>query len=119
MSSAATCSSSDRKALTSATVRGRPPRATPLLPLEDGLSRAILQEAAHAGLLVRGGEQGGELQPLDLEPGGQVDLEAVVDRLLGGTQGERRGRRVLRDQVPGGLVDVGVRYHPVGKSGRQ
>ena len=61
----------------------------------------------------------GEVQPLDLQPGGQVDLEALVHRLLGGAQRERRARRVLGDQVLRGLVDLGVRHDLVGEPDRQ
>src|ERR1700723_3396351 len=68
---------------------------------EGGLARAVLKEAAHAVLLVLGGEQGGEVRPLDLQAGGQIDLKAPVDGLLGGPQRQRRGRRVLGDHVPG------------------
>src|SRR5437879_13919106 len=57
---------------------------------EGGLAGAVFQEAAHAGLLVLGAEQGGELHPLDLQAGGQVDAEPGVDGLLGGAQRERR-----------------------------
>src|SRR5580704_10883396 len=51
---------------------------------EGGFAGAVLQEAAHAGPLVLGAEQRGELHPLDLQAGGQVDAEAGVDGLLGG-----------------------------------
>src|SRR6476660_3490918 len=55
---------------------------------EGGFAGAVFQEAAHAGLLVLGAEQRGELQPLDLQAGGQVDAEPGVDGLLGGAQRE-------------------------------
>ena len=56
---------------------------------EGGLAGAVLEEAAHADALVLGAEQGGELDPLDLQAGGQVHAQAVVDGLLGRPQRER------------------------------
>src|SRR5579859_79411 len=50
-------------------------------PGEGRLSRAVLEEAAHAGALVLGGEQGGELDPFELQAGGQVRAQAGVDGL--------------------------------------
>src|ERR1700722_2470544 len=83
--------------------------------LEGGLPRAVLKEAAHAVLLVLGGEQGGEVHPLDLQAGGQIDLEAPVDGLLGGPQRQRRAGRVLGDHVPIRPLDLDVRYDLVGQ----
>ena len=80
---------------------------------EGGLAGAVLQEAAHAGPLVLGAEQRGELHPLDLQAGGQVDAEAGVDGLLGGAQRERRAAGVALHQVHGGLVHRVVRHHLV------
>src|ERR1700722_19765591 len=57
------------------------------------LSRAVLDEAAHAGPGVLGGEQPGELKPLDLQAGVQVVLQALVDGLLGRPQRDRRAGR--------------------------
>src|SRR5580692_8775843 len=57
------------------------------------LSGAVLDEAAHAGPGVLGGEQPGELQPLDLQAGVQVGLQALVDGLLGRPQRHRRAGR--------------------------
>src|SRR3984957_5130305 len=69
---------------------GRPAPLRQLSPArEGGLARPVLDEAAHSGALVLGGEQPGELQPLYLQPGLQAGLQAVVDGLLGGAQGER------------------------------
>jgi hypothetical protein len=41
---------------------------------------------------VCGREQARETQPLDLQGGGPAGIHAVVDRLLGGAQGQRRAR---------------------------
>src|SRR6185437_11206695 len=71
--------------------------------LEDRLTGAVLQEAAHPRLLVLGGEQRREVQPLDLQASAQINLQAAVHRLLGGAQRERRPRRVLGDHVLRGL----------------
>ena len=49
----------------------------------------------------------------------QIDLKAPVDGLLGGAQRQRRPGRVLGDQVPGRLVDVGVRHHLVSQADGQ
>src|SRR6201985_1006828 len=76
---------------------------------EGGLAGAVLQEAAHAGPLVLGAEQRGELHPLDLQAGGQVDAEPGVDGLLGGAQRERRAAGVALHHVHGGLVHLRVR----------
>src|SRR5215469_17199476 len=60
-----------------------------LLPSgERRLTRSILHETVHARALVLGREQPGEVQPLDLQAGIHVDVKALVDRLLGGTQRE-------------------------------
>src|SRR5258705_1313779 len=80
---------------------------------EGGLARAVFQEAAHAGLLVLGAEQRGELHPLDLKPGGQVGAEPGVDGLLGGAQRERGTAGVALYHVQGRLVDRIVRHHLV------
>src|SRR5437016_10363230 len=80
---------------------------------EGGLAGAVFQEAAHAGLLVLGAEQGGELHPLDLQAGGQVDAEPGVDGLLGGAQRERRAADVALHHVQGRLVNRIVRHHLV------
>src|ERR1700748_2157015 len=80
---------------------------------EGGLAGAVLQEAAHAGPLVLGAEQGGELYPLDLQPGSQVDAEPGVDGLLGGAQRERRAAGVALHHVQGSLVHLRVRHHLV------
>src|SRR5271166_6355085 len=53
---------------------------------EGGFAGAAFQEAAHAGPLVLGAEQGGEVGPLDLQAGAQVHAEALVDGLLGRAQ---------------------------------
>ena len=44
--------------------------------LELGLAWTILDEGVHPDGAVPGGEQGGELLALELEPGVEVDLEA-------------------------------------------
>ena len=80
---------------------------------EGGFAGAVFQEAAHAGLLVLGAEQRGELHPLDLQAGGQVDAEAGVDGLLGGAQRERGAAGVAPHHVQGRLVDRVVRHHLV------
>src|SRR5690348_11454365 len=72
---------------------------------EGGLTRAVLQEAAHAGLLVFGAEQRGELHSLDLQAGGQVDAEAGVDGLLGSAQRERGAAGIALHHVQRRLVD--------------
>src|SRR5699024_10092639 len=54
---------------------------------EDRLARPLLDETAHPDLLVLGGEQGGELCPLDLQSGVQVGLQPSVHGLLGRGQG--------------------------------
>src|SRR5215472_12470924 len=71
--------------------------ASPLPSGERGLARSILHEAAHARALVLGREQASEMQSLDLEAGVEVDVEAVVDGLLGGAQRERRAARIPGD----------------------
>src|SRR2546421_8387919 len=80
---------------------------------EGGLAGAVFQEAAHAGLLVLGAEQRGELHPLDLPAGGQGDAEAGVDGLLGGAQRERGAAGVAPRKVQGRLVDRIVRHYLV------
>src|ERR1700749_3699977 len=82
-------------------------------PGEGGFAGALLQEAAHAGPLVLGAEQRGELHPLDLEAGGQVDAEPGVDGLLGGAQRERRAAGVALHHAHRGLVHLRVRHHLV------
>src|SRR5882757_6942931 len=66
--------------------RGRQARPLRQLSLarEGGFARSVLDEAAHSGALVLGGEQPGELQLLDLEPSVKVGLQAIVDGLLRG-----------------------------------
>src|SRR5450631_314287 len=92
---AAISMSSDTSSLAAGSPGGSPGSAGSLpgsagsLPGKAGLSRSVVHEAAHAGPGVLRGEQPGELQPLDLQAGAQVDLQAVVDGLLGGPQGER------------------------------
>src|SRR3979409_2613913 len=66
---------------------------------EGGFAGTVFQEAAHAGLLVLGAEQRGELHSLDLQAGGQVDAEAGVDGLLGGAQRERGAAGVALHHV--------------------
>src|ERR1700733_9234151 len=80
---------------------------------EGGFVGAVLQEALHSGALVGGAEQGGELDALDFQAGGQVYAQAVVDGLLGGAQGEGGAGGVAADQVQGRLVDGLVRRNQV------
>src|ERR1700722_13037311 len=62
-------------------------------PGKAGLPGAVLDEAAHAGLGVLGGEQAREVQPLDLQPSVEVGLQPLVDGLLGRPQRHRRAGR--------------------------
>src|SRR5438876_11774487 len=78
---------------------------------EGGFAGAVFQEAAHAGLLVRGAEQRGELHPLDLQAGGEVDAEAGADRLLGCAQRERGAAGVALSEVQRRRVDRSDRHH--------
>src|SRR5438552_3427331 len=55
-------------------------------PDELGFAWTLLDEGLHADRSVLRGEQCGEVQPLNLEPGVEVSLEAVVDRCLGCSQ---------------------------------
>ena len=50
----------------------------------------MLDERGHPDAAILGREQSGELLPLDLEAAVQRDLEASVDRVLGGAQSVRR-----------------------------
>src|ERR1017187_4528243 len=75
---------------------------------EGGFAWAVLEEAAHAGALVFGAEQGGELDALDFQAGGQVDVQAVVDGVLGRLQGEGGTGRVALHQAAGGGVHAVV-----------
>src|SRR5215472_15635640 len=76
-----------------------------LLPSgERRLTRSILHETFHARALVLCREQAGEVQPLDLQASVEVDVEAAVDGLLGGSQRERRAARVPGDQLDRCLV---------------
>src|SRR5215813_4080133 len=77
-------------------------------PREGGLPRPILNETAHPRALILGREQAGEVQPLDLQAGAEVCVQAVVDGLLRGPEGQRRARRIARHQAVCGLVDLGV-----------
>src|SRR5436309_2710096 len=104
---------------TAVTARGGAPGARtarrgtgpPSAASEGGFAGAVLEEAAHAGLLVLGAEQRGELHPLDFQAGGQVDAEPGVDGLLGGAQRERGAAGVALHHVQGRLVDRVVRPH--------
>ena len=51
---------------------------------ESRVAGTVGNEAAHAGLLVRGGEQGGEVQPFEFEASCQPCIGAAVDGVLGG-----------------------------------
>src|ERR1039457_4457462 len=53
---------------------------------ERGLPWPILDETPHPCPLVLRGEQAGEVQPLDLEPGVEVNFKALVDGLLRGAE---------------------------------
>src|SRR6478735_11051616 len=57
---------------------------------EGGLARAVLDEGRHPRRPVLRGEQRGEALPLDLQAGLEVGPETAVDRLLRGSQCERR-----------------------------
>src|SRR4051794_41388167 len=59
---------------------------------EGGLAGAVLDEGAHAGLLVLGVEELGEQAALQRQALGQWQDEPLVDGLLGGGEGQRRGR---------------------------
>src|SRR3954470_22258713 len=62
--------------------RGRSPAG------ELGLAGAVRDERLHTDPAVVGGEQPGELQPLQLEAARDVGLEATVHGLLRGAQRE-------------------------------
>src|ERR1700722_17800769 len=78
---------------------GTPTSLPTSLPTECRLSGAVLHEAAQAGLPVLGGEQAGEVQPLDLQAVIQVHVLAGVDGLLGRAQRQRRPGHVTSGQA--------------------
>ena len=61
----------------------------------------------------------GELQPLELQAGGEVGLEPAVDRLLRRPQRERRAADELRGQLARGGVDLVGRHHLVDQADPQ
>ena len=77
------------------------------------------QRTMHAEGTVLGGEDRGELLPLDLEPGVEVDLAPAVDALLGCPEGERRGPGELARPRDRGVVDLLGRQHLVDQPDRQ
>src|SRR5712692_2802140 len=79
----------------------------------------ILDETAHSCPLVLGGEQPGEVQPLDLEPGVEVDIEALIDGLLRGAQRDGRTAGIAAHQAPRRLVDLRVRDDLVHQAHRE
>src|SRR4029453_18732765 len=78
-------------------------RTRTLPPLE--LRFALLEEGAHALLLVPGGEQGDERLPLDRQalPEGAIERR---QRALGSGVGERWTLRELRRMLDGQGVDI-------------
>src|SRR6478609_8579589 len=80
---------------------------------EARLAGTVLDEAAHADLLVLGAEQRREMEPLDLEAGVEIEVETGVDRLLGGAQRLRGTGAELSGQPGRSIVDLAVGYHPI------
>src|SRR5580698_6719128 len=78
-------------------------------PGKAGLPGAVLDEAAHPGTGVLGSEHAGEMQPLDLQSGAQVDLQPLVDGLLGSPQGQGGPGGVAGGKGGGGGQHVVVR----------
>src|ERR1700722_15079870 len=98
---------------------GSEPGTTGSPPGKAGLPGAVLDEAAHAGLGILGGEQAREVQPLDLQPSVEVGPPPLVDGLLGPPQRPRRaGREALRE-LDRGRLHLGVRDHLVDQADGQ
>src|SRR5215813_8869102 len=81
---------------------------------EGGLPRPILQEAAHAGPRILGGEHADEAHPLVFQSRCQVGLEADVDGLLCGGKRESRASREPGRQLAGRVIHLIVRHDLVG-----
>src|ERR1035437_2878048 len=78
-------------------------------PGEPGLPWPILDETAHPCPLVLGGEQPGEVQPLDLEPGVEIYVKSLVDGLLRGAQRDGGAAGIAVHHLPRRLVHLRVR----------
>src|ERR1700685_2887191 len=78
-------------------------------PGEPGLPWPILDETAHSCPLVLGGEQPGEVQPLDLEAGVEIYVKPLVDGLLRGAQRDSGAAGIAVHHLPRRLVDLRVR----------
>src|ERR1700735_1141591 len=110
---AAMSMSSDRSSPPWRATAGSEPGTTGSPPGKAGLPGAVLDEAAHAGLGILGGEQAREVQSLDLQPSVEVGLQPLVDGLLGRPQRPRRaGREALRE-LDRGRLHLDVRDHLV------
>src|ERR1700735_1485512 len=86
---------------------------------EAGLPRAILQETLHSGPRVLGAEQPGEVQPLDLQAGVKVSLQAAVNRVLRRPQRDRRAAGVPSGQFKRRLIHLIVRDDLVGEADQE
>src|SRR4051794_27146513 len=68
------------------------------------LAGALLEEAGHPDLLVLGTEQSGEQRGLEPEAVGEAHVQAVIHRLLGGPERDRR----TVDELPRECHGLGV-----------
>src|SRR5690348_702479 len=102
-----TCRPGERPPWSPAQVTTVPPLRS--APAEGRLARPVLEEGAHAGLLVLGVEQAGEQLGLQRQPAVDGQLEALVDRPLGGREGQRRTGRDLLRHGDGSAVHLVVR----------
>src|SRR5439155_24146779 len=91
------------------------PGPLPLGPDKLGLAWPLLEERAHADLLVLGGEKVHEDLALEREAVPKVHLESAVDRHLGGPQSNRRPARELRSHLDRRLVRLIGWNHTIGK----
>src|ERR1039457_4868791 len=120
--SAAISMSSDTSLLSAALLAGSPaasPGSAGSFPGKAGLPRSVLDEAAHARLGVLGSEQPGEVQPLDLQPGVQIDLKPLVAGLLGAPPRPAGPGPNPRGELERRRVALGVRNHLVDQADGQ
>src|SRR5450432_3431420 len=78
-------------------------------PGERGLPWPILDETAHPCPLVLSGEQPGEVQSLDLEPGVEIYVQSLVNGLLRGAQRDGGAAGIAVHHLPRCLVHLRVR----------
>src|SRR5665647_1545397 len=83
------------------------------------LARRMLDEVPHADVTVTGREDAGELHPLDLQAGIEIDVEAPVDGLLGRADGVCRAAHVALHAPTRRGIDLLRRDNLVHQTDRQ